>query len=82
LEVIDDAWNGYVRYSRGTCFFVDQILISKKGFSAGGDSGSLILDMENKAVAWLFAGSDTTTVGNKIENVEKELDVEILTFEE
>ena len=81
-EVIDDAWNGYVWYSRGKCFFVDQILISKKGFSAGGDSGSLILDMENNAVAWLFAGSDLTTVGNKIENVEKELNVEVLTFED
>jgi len=78
--VIDDSWSGYVQYSRGRCFFTDQILISKKGFSAGGDSGSLILDMENNAVAWLFAGSETTTVGNKISNVEKELEVEVLTF--
>jgi len=81
-EVIDDAWNGYVWYSRGKCFFVDQILISKKGFSAGGDSGSLILDMDNNAVAWLFAGSETTTVGNKIDNVERELNVEVLTFKD
>jgi len=81
-EVIDDAWNGYVWYSRGKCFFVDQILISKKGFSAGGDSGSLILDMDNNAVAWLFAGSETTTVANKIEHVERELNVEILTFQD
>ena len=79
-KIADVSWNGYVQYSRGTCFFVDQVLIQKTGFSSGGDSGSLILDMDNNAVAWLFAGSDTTTVGNKIAAVEEELGVEILTF--
>lgn len=41
-----------------------------------GDSGSLILDKENYAVGLLFAGSDQTTIGNYIQNVLDELDVE------
>jgi hypothetical protein len=42
--------------------FDDQIEIEGDGpdaFCAGGDSGSLILDEDNRAVALLFAGTET-----------------------
>jgi len=42
-----------------------------------GDSGSLIIDKENKAVGLLFAGSDTHCIFNRIQNVLKLLDIEI-----
>ncbi|MFW5991790.1 MAG: hypothetical protein ACOCQN_01200 [Halanaerobiaceae bacterium] len=44
--------------------------------SAAGDSGSLVLDEDNRAVGLLFAGSDKATVCNWIEYVLAELDVE------
>jgi len=37
--------------------------------SQGGDSGSAILDNGNKLVGLLFAGSDNTTIINRMENV-------------
>jgi len=37
--------------------------------SAGGDSGSVVLDMEKNIVGLLFAGSDQTTIMNRIQNV-------------
>ncbi|HEY4027665.1 MAG TPA: hypothetical protein VGO86_14655 [Candidatus Dormibacteraeota bacterium] len=42
-----------------------------------GDSGSLVLDMDNVAVGLLFAGSDRVTLCNQIENVRAQLRVEI-----
>lgn len=41
-----------------------------------GDSGSLILNKENKAVGLLFAGSDSHCIFNRIQNVLKLLEVE------
>ena len=61
--------------------FTDQIIISKPGFSAGGDSGSLILTMENYAVGKLFAGSDQITIANHIGNYLNLLDAELVTEE-
>ena len=49
--------------------FVNQIVITPGGFSAGGDSGSLIMDMRNRARALLFAGSSTHTIANPIQTV-------------
>lgn len=49
--------------------FVEQIIITPGGFSAGGDSGSLITDINEVAVGLLFAGSSTHTIANYIENV-------------
>lgn len=49
---------GYTQWA----YFRDQIIISKAGFSAGGDSGSLVLDMEGYAVGKLFAGSETENI--------------------
>jgi hypothetical protein len=53
--------------------FVNQIVITPAGFSAGGDSGSLIMDMRNRARALLFAGSSTHTIANPINFVLAEL---------
>lgn len=47
-----------------TAIFDDQIMAGK--MCAGGDSGSAVLNMENKLVGLLFAGSDKCTVINPI----------------
>jgi hypothetical protein len=58
----------------GVALFVDQIIITPGSFSAGGDSGSLIVvdgkgktkNDNNKPVGLLFAGSSTYTIANPI----------------
>jgi len=55
--------------------FVDQIITTN--ISAGGDSGSLVLSMDNVAVGLLFAGSSVATIANQIENVRSLLRVEV-----
>ncbi|MEJ6950660.1 chymotrypsin family serine protease [Natronospora cellulosivora (SeqCode)] len=54
--------------------FEDQIITTP--ISSAGDSGSLVLDMDNNAVGLLFAGSEQATVCNKITNVLDALDIE------
>jgi len=50
--------------------FVDQISISDGNFSDGGDSGSLIVRSSDASpVGLLFAGSDTRTIANPIDDV-------------
>lgn len=51
--------------------YTNQVAISSTTFSAGGDSGSLILTNTSCAhpVALLFAGSSSTTIGNPISDV-------------
>jgi len=46
--------------------FVGQIVITPGSFSAGGDSGSLIVNTNGNPVALLFAGSSTVTIANPI----------------
>lgn len=53
--------------------FTDQLLAG--AMSQGGDSGSVVLDNNNNLVGLLFAGSDTTTIINRIENVFSALDL-------
>ena len=60
-----------VGYGTGVARFVDQIVISPGAFSAGGDSGSLIVVNtkgrdNNKPVGLLFAGSQFYTIANPI----------------
>jgi hypothetical protein len=77
-----DATIGPVSYgSVKFAYFKDQIVISKEGFSAGGDSGSLVLDMDGYAVGKLFAGSETEniTIANHIHNYLGLLDAELVT---
>jgi len=64
-----DATVGPISYGPGkNAYFKNQVIISKAGFSAGGDSGSLILDTDGFAVGKLFAGSETEniTIANHI----------------
>ncbi len=58
-----------------TGLFIDQFVTGP--MARPGDSGSLILDRENYAVGLLFAGSDSATIGNRIQNV---LDTLQVTF--
>jgi len=44
--------------------FADQIEIGTPGFSAPGDSGSVILNLDNRVGGLLFAGSDDATYAN------------------
>jgi len=57
-----------VQYGAGRIArFTDQLLAG--AMSQGGDSGSAVLETNNNLVGLLFAGSDTTTIINRIENV-------------
>jgi hypothetical protein len=66
-----------VSYKQGTARFVDQLIIEPGGFSAGGDSGSLIVvdgKGKNKAddrkpVGLLFAGSSQITIASPIDPI-------------
>lgn len=69
ISVINATVN--VNYgSPGVARFVNQIVIGGGGFSAGGDSGSLIVvekgSNARKAVGLLFAGSSSATIANPI----------------
>ena len=64
-----------VQYSNAVATFEDQIISTP--MSKPGDSGSLLVGGENKAVGLLFAGSDAVTIFNRISNVLSLLDVTI-----
>lgn len=65
-----------VNYGAGkTALFEDQLQAG--AMSQGGDSGSAVLDQQNNLVGLLFAGSNTTTLINRIQNVFSELDLEL-----
>lgn len=51
--------------------YTNQVVINSSTFSAGGDSGSLIVtnNSTHNPVALLFAGSSSTTIGNPINEV-------------
>lgn len=66
-----DVGYGFGRTAR----FRDQIVTTN--ISAGGDSGSLVLSLDNVAVGLLFAGSAIATIVNQIENVRSLLRVEV-----
>ncbi len=68
----DIAYSKKCGQGRQVARFVDQILIEPGGFSAGGDSGALIVEDAsggNRPVGLLFAGSDTVTLANPIGRV-------------
>ena len=54
-----------------TISYTNQVVINSNTFSAGGDSGSLIVTNNSchQPVALLFAGSSSTTIGNPIGEV-------------
>src|SRR5215475_989811 len=68
--------SGYGSCGKGTntANFVHQFLINSRAFSAGGDSGSLIVTQpasgkKPNPVGLLFAGSSTSTIANPIKSV-------------
>jgi hypothetical protein len=66
IQQVDVSVN--VQYGEGkVALFVDQLMAGP--MSQGGDSGSAVLDNENNLVGLLFAGSDTNTIMNRIQNV-------------
>ena len=72
-----------VAYDAGVARFENQIIITPGTFSAGGDSGSLIVvnskrsNNHHKAVGLLFAGSSLYTIANPIDPVLEALGVTI-----
>ncbi|MHB8158375.1 MAG: chymotrypsin family serine protease, partial [Desulfocucumaceae bacterium] len=56
-------------------FFSQQVVAEMN--SQGGDSGSLVLDEQMRAVGLLFAGSDRYTIFNRIQNVFTKLGVDL-----
>ena len=66
-----------VRYGNRAARFTNQIMTTP--FSQQGDSGSLVLDFERKAVGLLFSGSSQITVLNPIASVLSALDAKLVT---
>jgi hypothetical protein len=65
-----------VDYGGGhTARFTDQLLAG--AMSQGGDSGSAVVDTGTNLVGLLFAGSDTTTIINRIGNIFSALQVHL-----
>ncbi|MCI0349975.1 MAG: S1 family peptidase [Acidobacteriales bacterium] len=72
-----------VRYQQGcgkgkkfTVNYTNQVVINSSSFSAGGDSGSLIVNSNTaQPVALLYAGSSSTTIGNPATEVAQKLGV-------
>lgn len=56
-----------INYRTGQAVFENQIITTN--ISQGGDSGSVVLNENNEVVGLLFAGSDQTTIVNKISDV-------------
>jgi len=72
-----------VSYGEGKqAYFTSQMLIEKEGFSAGGDSGSVIVKGEGNVltlVGLLFAGSETHTIASHIGNVIDVFGITVIT---
>jgi hypothetical protein len=65
-----------VQYGEGRIArFTDQLMAG--AMSQGGDSGSAVVDDQNRLVGLLFAGSDQSTIINRIENVFTALEVSL-----
>ena len=74
IQQVDVTAN--VQYGEGKIAqFTDQLMAGT--MSQGGDSGSAVLDENNHLVGLLFAGSDTTTIMNRIQNVFSTLGVSL-----
>ncbi len=63
--------------AEGIAIFRHQIITT--GMSAGGDSGSLLMDFDLNGVGLLFAGSAVITIHNHLLDVQNTLGVELVT---
>lgn len=75
-RVISTDATVFVGYGTALYLFKNQILTTD--MSAGGDSGSLLVDFYGRAVGLLFAGSPVITVHNHISNVLMALEIEMV----
>lgn len=66
-EIVQVDVTASVLYGSESARFTDQLMAG--AMSRGGDSGSVVLDGEHRVVGLLFAGSDRTTLINRIEHV-------------
>ena len=64
-----------VNYGGQVAKFCNQVITTN--MSAGGDSGSMVLDLENNPVGLLFAGSSVATILNPIALVQLALQVRV-----
>lgn len=71
VDVTSDVQYGPGQVAR----FTDQLMAGN--MSQGGDSGSAVLDSNNRLVGLLFAGGDNTTIINRIEHVFSALGVNL-----
>ena len=76
IEQIDVS--SKVDYDGKDAIFTGQLLAG--GMSAGGDSGSAVLDMNGNVIGLLFAGSPVATLINPIQEVMAALRVELVTL--
>lgn len=67
--ISDYGFDGWVDYRGNHAYFENQLLIKPGEFSNPGDSGSVILDMQERIVGLLFAGGATHTIANTIHDV-------------
>jgi hypothetical protein len=75
-EILQTDVTANVSYGAGRMArFTDQLLAGP--MSQGGDSGSAVLDADDRLIGLLFAGSDTTTIINRIGHVFSALDVSL-----
>ncbi len=74
VRQVDVAVN--VEYQGRTAHFVDQVMTDS--MSAGGDSGSAILDGEGHAVGLLFAGSDAATLFTPLDRILEHFHVDLV----
>jgi hypothetical protein len=67
-EILQVDVTANVQYGAGqTAQFTDQLMAG--AMSQGGDSGSAVLNDDKQLVGLLFAGSDNSTIINRIEHV-------------
>jgi len=55
----------------------DQVLCTR--YTAGGDSGSAVLNMKGRVVGLHFAGSPSSSIFNRIRNVQDALQIDVVT---
>ena len=80
--VVDIDADFYIDYGFGTFLFTNQVVIDGKGggnfkdiFATDGDSGSIVVDEKNRAVAMLFAEAGRFAVACKFSEVLKQIDL-------